>query len=448
MEKSIKSEGIENNISNVVTVYGDYLDTAMQSENPVRSNFDEEEIKVYRDLFPELVLEIKDYLLTEYNFIQKENKIESDFVSIISREHLNLNGEKKPLFEIVLPQKESPSWSAHDKFTIRINIHLPKAEIKEISGFFKSKQETVYSDEQFVIFAFHIQPVDHTLGTRIGYTSDYGEILKWYSRDSFDKFFDDIEADDIIINEDYDVAVVVEDVEGIIDEFHEKVQNEYKRRSTALKGHQHSYLSTLDKDSDGNVDLVDADTLSNLLVKHQTKLIQLDKSYIQKFVKIVSYLRQKRDNTQKIFDSIKETKNHVELEERVSLLRNQIHTYNLLVFHSISMIAAAVESDLITFYEIYECFDKLSVFNSNWENEVSSKLDNIGIGISELLYSIYRMERNIVVAINNLTYVTQAGFSTLNNTINTELKSINSSIHFNNLLTSIQTYKMFQLKNE
>jgi hypothetical protein len=36
---------------------------------------------------------------------------------------------------------------------------------------------------------------------------------------------------------------------------------------------------------------------------------------------------------------------------------------------------------MITFYEIYETFDQLGVFNSNWENEVSNKLSEIGDGI-------------------------------------------------------------------
>jgi hypothetical protein len=190
------------NISNIVTGYGDYSETTSLFENPLKSNFDEEEIKVYRDLFPELVEEIKEYLLVEYNFLQRQYEHNSDFISIISKQFLNLNGEKKPLLEIVLPPKNGTYLSDCDIFTIRLNIHLPKAEVKETSGFFKSKQETVYKDKWFVIIAFHIQPIDYTLDTRIGFTRDYGEKLRNYWRDSFDKFFDDIDTDEIIINED------------------------------------------------------------------------------------------------------------------------------------------------------------------------------------------------------------------------------------------------------
>ena len=157
------------------------------------------------------------------------------------------------------------------------------------------------------------------------------------------------------------------------------------------------------------------------------------------------YLKTKKSNTQKIFDSIKETKNEDELKELVNLLKNQIHTYELLVFHSISMITSLVESNLITFYEIYECFDQLGVFNSTWENEVSNKLFDIGDGIKDLMYSIYQMENNIVNSVDNLTYTTQDSFKDLNISVNNQLSSIDSSIKFNNLLTGIQTYQMYKI---
>ena len=109
------------------------------------------------------------------------------------------------------------------------------------------------------------------------------------------------------------------------------------------------------------------------------------------------------------------------------------------------MITSIVEDDLIVFYEIYESFDKLNMFNSNWENEVSQKLSNIGEGLSELMSSINSMERNIVSGLTELSYVTQEGFKELGNSVTRELQSIDSSIKFNNLLTGIQTYQMYKI---
>ena len=204
-------------------------------------------------------------------------------------------------------------------------------------------------------------------------------------------------------------------------------------------------ISDLDKDSNGQVDLVDGESFNKLLTKNQKFIIEIDKNYIQKFVKVSLYLKTKKSNIQNIFDSILVTKDDTELNELVNLLKNQIHTYELFVFHSINMITSLVESDLITFYEIYECFDQLGVFNSNWENEVSNKLTDIGDGIKDLMYSIYNMENNIVNSIDNLTYITQDSFAELQGSVQKQLSSIDSSVKYNNLLTGIQTYQMYKI---
>ena len=204
-------------------------------------------------------------------------------------------------------------------------------------------------------------------------------------------------------------------------------------------------IKELDENEDGEIDLVDGESFNKLLSKNQKSILEVDKNYIQKFVKISIYLKTKKNNTQKIFESISETKDDEELIELVNLLKNQIHTYELLVFHSINMITSLVDSDLTTFYEIYECFDQLGVFNSNWENEVSNKLTDIGDGIKDLMYSIYQMENKIVNSIDNLTYTTQESFMDLTNSVEKQLSSIDSSIKFNNLLTGIQTYQMYKI---
>jgi hypothetical protein len=204
-------------------------------------------------------------------------------------------------------------------------------------------------------------------------------------------------------------------------------------------------ISKLDKDGNGEIDLIDGDSFDKLLSKNQKRIIEIDKNHIQKFVKIALYLKTKKSNTQRIFISLRKTNNTVELNELLKLLNNQVHTYELLVFHSISMITSLIESDLITFYEIYESFDQLGVFNSNWENEVSNKLTDIGDGIIQLMYLIHKMEYNIVNSLDTLTYVTQDSFSELKHSITSQLSSIDSSINFNNLLTGIQTYQMYKI---
>jgi len=127
------------------------------------------------------------------------------------------------------------------------------------------------------------------------------------------------------------------------------------------------------------------------------------------------------------------------------------------------MIVSLTDSDLITFYEIYECFDQLGVFNSNWENEVSTNLLNINSSIDEvnqsiinfghdittglrnLMYSINEKERKIIHSLEKLTYTTQDSFRNLNKSVSDQLFNVNSNLNFNNILTGIQTYQMYKI---
>jgi hypothetical protein len=184
---------------------------------------------------------------------------------------------------------------------------------------------------------------------------------------------------------------------------------------------------------------------NKLLSKNQKRVMEMDKNYVHQFVKVSNFIKTKKQNTQKIFESIRETSNQEELEVRVNLLKNQIHAYELLIFHSINMIGALVSEDLITFYEIYESFDKIGMFNSNWENEVSERITNIGDKLDDLMQSIYNMEQNIVSELSHLSYVTQESFEDLNRSVTNQLKEVESSINTNNLLTGINAYQLYKI---
>lgn len=226
------------------------------------------------------------------------------------------------------------------------------------------------------------------------------------------------------------------------EEKHRKLQEEI--RLNDLMNQKETTLATLDKNKDGHVDLIEND-FHKLLNKNQKIIISVDKNFIHQFVKVSNFIKTKKQNTQKIFESIRDTSSQEELEERVALLKNQIHSYELLVFHSINMIGALVSEDLITFYEIYEAFDKLGMFNSNWENEVSENLTNIGDKLDDLMQSIYNMEQNIVSELSHLSYVTQASFEELNISVTNQLREVESSINTNNLLTGIQAYQLYKI---
>jgi hypothetical protein len=227
-----------------------------------------------------------------------------------------------------------------------------------------------------------------------------------------------------------------------------------KKEKEQLKESKNTILQKLDSDNNGEIDLIDND-FPKLLSKYQKQIIGIDKNYIHQFVKISNYISTKKNNIQQIFLSIEKINSNTDLKNRINLIKNQIHTYELLIFHSLNMIEALVSEDLITFYEIYEKFDKIGIFNSNWENEVSnnlktinSNLSSLGNKLDALLGSIAKMEENIVSEIGQLNYSTQESFGELNDSLTSSLKSINSSIDVNNLFTAINTYQLYKINKQ
>jgi hypothetical protein len=125
-------------------------------------------------------------------------------------------------------------------------------------------------------------------------------------------------------------------------------------------------------------------------------------------------------------------------------LRIEIHSYNLILYHSLHLINSIVEDDFHTFNIIYERLDKLNIFNSNWENEVSEKLTQIELNLGNLITELRQIGQGIINSIEDLTFVTENG----NDMLSDKLGEINSGINVNNLLTSINTYQNYKINQK
>ena len=228
------------------------------------------------------------------------------------------------------------------------------------------------------------------------------------------------------------------------------LEKSYSEHQNVLSKNKELLLKELDKDGNGVIDISENNDFSKLLKSKQKLIIEFEKSegknYIQNFIKLSKYLKDKSGNIQSLFEIIREDSNisNDKYDEYVGVLRNQINTYNLMLLSSLNMIITLTEDDRITFYEIYETFDKLNVFTSNHEREMSMRLKNIESKLDEVVQSIYQMEMNICSELYNLQFITEDMSDSLSG-LSQGLSEINSSIQTNNLLTGIQTYQMYKI---
>ena len=105
------------------------------------------------------------------------------------------------------------------------------------------------------------------------------------------------------------------------------------------------------------------------------------------------------------------------------------------------MIVSLVDDDMITFYDLYERFDNLNIFDSKHEKDLSEKLDNVNVNLNEVCSSIIDVGDSIVNSLDTLTDIT---LQTQNNIIK-QLKGVNSKLSFGNFLKGIQIYQKHRI---
>ena len=218
--------------------------------------------------------------------------------------------------------------------------------------------------------------------------------------------------------------------------------------------------SEFDLDENGELDVIEGDNIvMDLIQKNQKEIGEFDHKIIQNLVKLNNFLNVKKENLTKLFNVLKKVETKKDLKEVINSLKMSIENYQLLLVHSINMIVSIKIKEYVTYYELYENFDKMGVFNSEFENQLSSKLDelsgklsNISGKLSSIIssldninFSINQNGRKTRESIRKLTYVTSSSFKSLQSSVTKELSSIRDGVGLNNLLTGINTYQLYKL---
>ena len=426
------------------------------------------------------------YFTKKFEKLKSEGDLEYEFKNIKTDEssvnHVSFFGDK------FIPHENS-SWSPHkhgynqsyERNGIEFNVFNNKTisshwccinyvEPKTISlGLFGIKKIKVLSKEESRDFKLYQKVYDSDHWTEftsesLSYLSKKLSVSKYEFVIKFIKHYNSLLEGSLMdyresINKEKELLRIKK--EKIIVEI---VKSLLQKQKTSEK--KDSLIKELDKDSDGILDIVQTDDFQEILKKHEKNIIEIDRDYIKNFVKLSNYLKTIRNNLQNTFEILSKVEFSKDLVPLTKILKNKIHTYNSLLLHSLSMIVSLTKDEMITFYEIYEMFDELNVYDSKHEKdmlngiksinselgevnknlkEVGSKLGDISGQFYSLMNQMKESDERIVNSIDNLTYTTSSSIESLSNNVQSELQSINSSIKFNNLLTGVQTYQMYKI---
>ena len=204
-----------------------------------------------------------------------------------------------------------------------------------------------------------------------------------------------------------------------------------------------------DKNNNGKLDEIeDSHDYMNLLEKNQEKIISISEKmgedYIHTLVKIDEKLTLKKESLNLLLNKILNYDGRFNEESNIEvfedLLKKEINFYDVLLNASLFMASSLINDDRIGFRKLYQLFDKMNFFNSNYENKVLELFSNVNENLNTIIHKIDDMNFSIVGAIQDLSYVTEKGMDNLSN----DLKSVNSSINLNNLIAGINTYQNYK----
>ena len=161
-----------------------------------------------------------------------------------------------------------------------------------------------------------------------------------------------------------------------------------------------SFQKEFDVNSDKTVDIIQHDNeFKKLINTNQEKIINFEKSegrdFIRQFVQLANFLNQKEKELQSYFTRVSDISILERFDGFERGFKSQIQFYNVCRINSIQMVTSFINDDRVTFYDLYEKFDKFGVFNSHFQNQLLSSLNLLNANIGSLVDEIRDMSLNI-----------------------------------------------------
>ncbi len=232
-------------------------------------------------------------------------------------------------------------------------------------------------------------------------------------------------------------------------------------------------------------------TFREKVAQEQQKIIEQDASNIKKFVQIQNYLSEKQDGLERLLHMIetnefemeerkhheggfnrckycgreitgflpgwvnykcqgcerwlnlteypkgekaKTTKTTSELKAGLALFDREVAAYKVLFFHAQQMLVAILESDLLTFYEINEAFDKLGVFDSQHERDLIEKLDDLRVA-----------NASIASTLAKINYVNEKNFQSFCTKLDNHFGTVSGPGNAMQQVSALYNFKTFNL---
>jgi ribosomal protein L7/L12 len=221
----------------------------------------------------------------------------------------------------------------------------------------------------------------------------------------------------------------------------------------------------VDKDANGQVDLIESSVFMETVKTHQKEIQAINPDFVKNFVKLENNLKTRRASIESIFayaikfeignwDTFKANRPYEGLhtyygfneqanrefndwESNKEFLMGEMKAYTAVQYNAIHMVNALLTDDMITFYEVYEAFDKLEIWHSQYEKISTTQLQSLNDNIRQLIRTTQESTDRIVDSLGDLTYRMAEQ--------NDNLKEIHGAVTAGNLLSAINTFQLHRI---
>lgn len=161
-----------------------------------------------------------------------------------------------------------------------------------------------------------------------------------------------------------------------------------------------------DKDDNLILDIIESTHIDKLVKNHQSTIRSIEKSenksYIPDLVKINLFLNDYQKNIEIEFKKLQKNLEDSDFKDSVNVFIRDLEFYKVLISNLIIMIDHLVKDDLIGYYKIRDMFDKLSIFESNYEKKLISELIGVRTVTKELIDVTYKSQQIISEQLNSI----------------------------------------------
>ena len=169
-----------------------------------------------------------------------------------------------------------------------------------------------------------------------------------------------------------------------------------------------------DADDNNELDVAEAKSVELILKEKQKEIRVIEKQegrdYLKDLSKINNFLNSYQNQLVQNYNDIQimcniEDSTPISLaKNKISNFENDLNIYKALMSSLVLLISNLVNDNLIDFYNLREVFDKLSIFESNYEKKVLDKLRTNNDLTSQLINETNRNRDAIVNALDNVGY--------------------------------------------